>query len=638
MDGVAFLDASVGTFGGLSEDFEPVNGDTDATWTGSESEWDLESLSADSHTADQRSSNSCNVLGCAMSVCDGDATELEAQPARKMTEIILRTLLRRCPRGKIWTSDRYGDTFDDERSSDDEEVLQDHTAHQRKLRRRERLHDGEMLQSMFPGVRTVALHGVRDGHGRRFTAGCLLWSFDALLDFASLKGRRLARGSASSTSINHMLAGRRVSVQGDVAGMDSSIGLDDLTEEATESTVFSYFCSKNAEERARISVVMDIDRSADIDWSCTLASGGWRRICMNLINNALKYTDSGYVRISMHQKKTTRQTFEAVLTIADTGKGMSHAFVNEDLSRDFTQEDANADGVGLGMNVVGQIMNAMGVLIEVKTDQQGTGTCVVVKVPLKRNQRSESRSMSNVGHTSENFPRGLDVGIVLNSQERRLFMTDRQEQLEITASSLAIQSIEKTCRSLGLEARTGQWADCSATKLNFVLEEDFSKQVDLMQNDSDAGSKCVIGSIPSVVICKNSPSAQTIKEVWRNHPHHPGIITEHIASPCGILTISRAISSALQRHKTFQESQAAHLDESNEKRQSQPATRTVSRNLDDLSDSHTESRKPRVLLRLRGWCRLHLSKRKTTKCHHRRLIDQSTCQKPMRPNARLSPV
>lgn len=676
MDGVAFLDASVGTFGGLTEDVENAD-DTETTWTCSESEWDVDSSDADSPSSVQTTTTPCNVLGCAMSLPNGKTTDLEAKPAKKLTETFLRALLRRYPRGMIWTFDRVGDTFEDELSSDDEELIQEHMARQHQLRRRQRLLDGQMLQAMFPGASTVALHGIRDGYGRRFTVGCLLWSFDplrilsktsemnfvaafcnvavaedkshevqrsdraksdflssishelrtplcgilgstevlkdheldsmatalveqvdacgrtlldiidSLLDFANLKGRRLTQGSVSSGSINRMLASKRGSMQGDFAGMDSCIALDDLTEEAMESSVFSYFCSKSAEERSRISVVMDIDRSTGIDWSCTLASGGWRRICMNLVNNALKYTDSGYVRISMHQKRRTRQHFEAILTITDSGKGMSQAFVNEDLFRDFTQEDTNADGVGLGMNVVGQVVNAMGGSIEVTSDQHGAGTCVVVKVPLERSHNSESRDTSegSAGLHCGHVPEGLDVGIISNSQEKRLFMTERQEQLEITAGTLAISSIEKTCKHLGLEARTGEWADCTTTKLNFMLEEDFSKQVDLMQNDYDASSKCVIDSIPSVVICKNSPSAQTIKEAWRNHPHHPGIVTEYIASPCGIRTISRAISSALQRHKIYQESEAAQMRDNATKQFAVASTHGVG----DRSPSHADS-------------------------------------------------
>jgi signal transduction histidine kinase/CheY-like chemotaxis protein len=671
MDGVAFLDASVGTFGGLSEDVEAF-GDTESTSTCGESKWVVETPNEDSSSHGQNAPNPCNVLGCAMSSRDIETSDYETWPARKLTERFLRRLLSRHPCGNIWTFDRFGVATDDELTYC-HEGIQDSMASEQRRNIKQRRRDSEALQAMFPGARTIAIHGIRDEHGRRFNAACLLWSFDALriitqasemsfvaafcnivvaedrrhevqradqaksdflssishelrtplcgilgstdvlrdhgldsmalalveqvnacgrtlldiidslLDFANLKSQRLKQGSVNSTNVGRMLVGRRNSSQGDDTDVDMSIALDDLTEEVTESTVFSYFCQKSSEERSRISVVMDIDRSPNTDWSCTLASGGWRRICMSLINNALKYTGSGYVRISMNQRQRSHQHFDAILTIADSGKGMSRAFINKELFRDFTQEDSNADGVGLGMNLVGQMVNAMGGSIEVNSDQNGAGTCVVVRLPLERRRTAASRSISkdSLRLSLGEIPEGLAIGIFSNSQERRLSTTDRREQLEITAGTLAISSIEKTCKHLGLEARTGTWSDCTATKLNFMLEEDFVKQVNLMQNNFDASSTCIISSVPSVVICKNSPSAQTIQEAWRNHPHHRGIIAEYIASPCGLRTISRTITLALQRHKAFWESEALNFHGNDRRRQFAIETRT--RSLDDAS-------------------------------------------------------
>jgi signal transduction histidine kinase len=73
----------------------------------------------------------------------------------------------------------------------------------------------------------------------------LLDIIDSLLDFANLKSQRLKQGSVNSTNVGRMLVGRRNSSQGDDTDVDMSIALDDLTEEVTESTVFSYFCQKS---------------------------------------------------------------------------------------------------------------------------------------------------------------------------------------------------------------------------------------------------------------------------------------------------------------------------------------------------------------------------------------------------------
>lgn len=216
------------------------------------------------------------------------------------------------------------------------------------------------------------------------------------------------------------------------------------------------------------------------------------------------------------------------------------------------------------MNMVGRIVHAMGGSIKVTSDQKGSGTCITVSVPLERAQgRSNSTGSSSAAVAGS--LKGLPVGIVLSEEAGRASTGDRAEQLEITASTLAITSIEKTCKYLGLEARTGSWADASATNVNFILEEEFAMEIGRMQDGSDRNSKnqiSPIARIPSVVICKNSPSVESVLESWRNDPHYPGIVTEYIASPCGVRTISRAISSALQRHKEYSESPQAKQRES----------------------------------------------------------------------------
>lgn len=79
-----------------------------------------------------------------------------------------------------------------------------------------------------------------------------------------------------------------------------------------------------------------------------------------------------------------------------------------------------------------------------------------------------------------------------------------------------------------------------------------------MQMDHGFVDASPIRRAPTVVICKNSPSAETLLEAWRNDPHYPGIVTEYIASPCGIRTIARAVSSALRRHEESKKSQVEH--------------------------------------------------------------------------------
>lgn len=68
-----------------------------------------------------------------------------------------------------------------------------------------------------------------------------------------------------------------------------------------------------------------------------------RRIVMNIAGNSLKYTERGFVHIkleakSLQERKQNRS--KVVLTVTDTGKGMSQEYLNSELFTPFVQEVA----------------------------------------------------------------------------------------------------------------------------------------------------------------------------------------------------------------------------------------------------------------------------------------------------------
>jgi len=187
VDGVAFADASVHTFGGLAETVDSA-GATDVS-TCDESETLSIKSRPDSPTFYVKGKVS-QVLGCAESVQDESAEVTAGQPATRLTDSFLRQLLRRHPHGKIWSFSAHGQAHSEDTSSSsgNDDLQESGTpnkrlsagAEQRKRRQAEAQRDAEILASMFPGARTVAIHGIRDASRRRWTAGCILWSYDPL--------------------------------------------------------------------------------------------------------------------------------------------------------------------------------------------------------------------------------------------------------------------------------------------------------------------------------------------------------------------------------------------------------------------------------------------------------------------------
>jgi CheY-like chemotaxis protein len=402
----------------------------------------------------------------------------------------------------------------------------------------------EVLAELDLDSTVSTLAGQIDSCGRT-----LLDIIDHLLDFATLKGQRLKKGVASSSRIGHRIPARerKASADEDIADLETSVSLDDLTEEAIESTVYSFLCKKGANYEPRASVILDIDRSRGTKWHCKLATGGWRRVCINLVTNALKYTPSGYIRVSLTQKPRagSRRHFDAILTVSDTGKGMSKDFLENQLFRDFTQEDTLADGIGLGMHMVGRILHAIGGKIEVVSDQHGdqAGTSITVNVPLEHGQGT--RSSSDDEDTSlRGSLAGLKAGIF--SHETSPFPSEsREKKIQSAASAQVVSSIEDSCRYLGLQLQKGESADCDLT---FYLEEDFERSRDA----GKIGSNTRLKGKPCIVICRSTPLPKTLKALRSKDITRTGRVVEYVGLPCGVKSVSRAISSALKRQKEFE--------------------------------------------------------------------------------------
>ncbi|RVX72813.1 hypothetical protein B0A52_03166 [Exophiala mesophila] len=133
----------------------------------------------------------------------------------------------------------------------------------------------------------------------------------------------------------------------------------------------------------------DVDLYIDIqhaDWTFMTQPGAVRRIIQNLVGNALKYCKSGHIIVKLElidnaPEETDHETM--LLTVEDTGCGISQKFMSSRLFLPFAQENSLAPGTGLGLSIVHSIVTMLGGTINVKS-VVGRGTTMQVFLPLKR--------------------------------------------------------------------------------------------------------------------------------------------------------------------------------------------------------------------------------------------------------------
>jgi PAS domain S-box-containing protein len=115
-----------------------------------------------------------------------------------------------------------------------------------------------------------------------------------------------------------------------------------------------------------------------------------RQVLINLIGNAVKFTESGSVVVEAHRVGSTAGFVEIAFTITDTGIGIS-LDAQKKLFQKFVQADASMTrrygGTGLGLAIAQDIVRKMGSDIRILSDL-GTGTTCSFSLKLPINEAS----------------------------------------------------------------------------------------------------------------------------------------------------------------------------------------------------------------------------------------------------------
>ena len=109
-----------------------------------------------------------------------------------------------------------------------------------------------------------------------------------------------------------------------------------------------------------------------------------RRVIINLVNNAIKFTDDGYVSISFSYRKTD-YGINLLVKVKDTGIGMREESI-EKLFTSYNQVDTRRNrqegGIGLGIAISQAIVEELGGFITVKSELD-KGSEMKVVIPQK---------------------------------------------------------------------------------------------------------------------------------------------------------------------------------------------------------------------------------------------------------------
>lgn len=381
----------------------------------------------------------------------------------------------------------------------------------------------------------------------------LLGSIDQLLEYASINDVRPK--SQPVKSLDRFGVRAKQDLQPGTGDENFVMQLDIAVEDTIESLFAGYsFFGDSSDHfggnlghptpdnlRGRVMVVLDIDRAQSFQFSNR--PGAWHVILTNIVGNSMKFTEEGYIYVSL---KTVPVKFDSdghvtrskvTLTVRDTGCGMEQEFLKNELSTAFSQEDNLSAGNGLGFNITGRIVSSLGGDIQVKS-QKGVGTEVVTTVTLDHISESASRD----GSDKDLFP--IATNALVCEKTIGIFDSGTSDG-EVALRS----SLQKICRDwFQADAQLvapsdAKFAECDV----YILPHESLHELSLRDMCSFPSADKRLPP-PVIVVCSSPRIAHSMFLATDQQPRGADVV-EFISQPCGPRKLAKTLEICLRRQQ-----------------------------------------------------------------------------------------
>lgn len=165
-------------------------------------------------------------------------------------------------------------------------------------------------------------------------------------------------------------------------------------------------------------------------------SGKIEQIMLNLVTNAVKYTNEGYIRISV-TGDYTEDGYDLELSVSDTGIGIrtediDHIF--DSFTRADLRKNRHIEGTGLGLAITKRLCEGMGGSIKVSS-RYGEGSIFTVRIPQKIGDATYIGSVK-LSKQTQKVKRKRYVASFTAPEARVLIVDDNEMNVEVFVSLL----------------------------------------------------------------------------------------------------------------------------------------------------------------------------------------------------------
>lgn len=123
-----------------------------------------------------------------------------------------------------------------------------------------------------------------------------------------------------------------------------------------------------------------------------------QQIIINLVTNAIKFTDQGFIKIDVVCKQLLKQKAKLQIIVSDSGKGIAPEKINKIFDRFYQAEKEFpyiqvTRGIGLGLAICKELIDAMNGKIQVKSElNKGTTLTIDLTIQLAKTATRSSLS------------------------------------------------------------------------------------------------------------------------------------------------------------------------------------------------------------------------------------------------------
>ncbi len=166
----------------------------------------------------------------------------------------------------------------------------------------------------------------------------------------------------------------------------------------------------------------------------------FRQILINLINNAIKFTEEGYIVVKSQLKELSTKEALLEFSVTDTGTGIAKDKKEHIFNKFYkASEDTTVEGTGLGLSICRNLVEAMNGEIDFESEE-GIGTTFYFEIPFRRN--AIARPQDDGGVRKESSYHDLNVLVAEDVKINQMVISKMLTNLGISSFVIAQNGLE----------------------------------------------------------------------------------------------------------------------------------------------------------------------------------------------------